>query len=91
MWIVIEFIVIAAIILIFITEFLYPILTQKPLFGSFRKKTTPKEKTNSGGPLDEKISDAKEKVKEIKKVQDEIEENFKSAEELKNESDNLLK
>lgn len=91
MWIVIEYIIIAAIILISITEFFYPLLTQKPLFGSFRRKTTTQEKHRTDGPLDEKLSQAKEKVKEVKKVQDEVAENFKSAEELKNESDNLLK
>ena len=91
MWIIIEYIIIAAIILISITEFFYPLLTQKPLFGSFRRKTITQEKARTEGPLDEKLSQAKEKVKEVKKVQDEVAENFKTAEEFKNESDNLLK
>ena len=91
MWVIIEFIVIAAIVLIFITEFLYPLLTQKPLFGSFRKKASPEKKTHSSGPLDEKIAEAKDKVKDVKKIQDEVDEHFESAKDLKNESDDLLK
>lgn len=91
MWVIIEFIFVAAIVLISITEFFYPLLAGKPLFGSFRKKITPESKPKNSSTLNEKISDAKEKVEEIKKVQVEVKENFKSAKQLKNESDNLLK
>ncbi len=47
MWRVVELIVIIAFVLIFITEFFIPILTDKPLFGSFRKQTKKKDESNS--------------------------------------------
>jgi hypothetical protein len=88
MWALLEIIVIIAIVLIFITEFFIPILTGKPLFGSFRKS---KNETIDNDDLDEKITKAKEKVDEVKTVQTEVTEHFKTAEQLKEESDNLLK
>ena len=88
MWAVLELIVIAGIVLISITEFFIPILTDKPLFGSFRKTKSEKK---SESPLDEKIAKAKEKVGEVKSVQNEVESHLKTAEQLKEESDNLLK
>ncbi len=89
MWTILEFILVAGLILISITEFFYPILAQKPLFGSFRKS---KPSTNNEGSdtLDDKISAAKTKAQEIKKVQDEVAENLKKATDLKNESQNLF-
>ncbi len=89
MWAVIELCIIAAIVLISITEFFIPLLFNKPLFGSFRKakpKAPPVDES-----LTEKISKAKEKVEEVKEVQEEVDENFNAAEELKEKSDNLLK
>ncbi len=85
---VLEFVLFVAILLIINTEILYPLITNKPLFGSFRAqgKTVPKE----GEALASKVSKAKEKVKEVKEVQQEVDDNFKSAEQLKEESDNLL-
>ena len=91
MWIIIEYIFLAAIILISITEFFYPLLTQKPLFGSFRKKSNTENKSKNNDPLTEKISDAKVKVQEVKQVQEKVSENFDSAKKLKKDSDNLLK
>jgi hypothetical protein len=92
MWTLIEFIVLTAIIFVLVVEFFIPLLTNKPLFGSFRKKKVIKK--HSPVALDKKINIAKEKVHEVKKViktvQDEASENFNSAEKLKDESDNLL-
>lgn len=90
MWVIIEFIIVAIIVLVSITEFFYPMFMGKPLFGSFRKNIVNTDLKNDGD-LNDKISSAKEKVQEIKKVQEEIDENFKSAEQLKSESDNLTK
>ena len=89
MWAILEFCLLAAIVLLSITEFFYPLLTGKPLFGSFRKKieTDPTQQEPS---LEEKISKAKEKVKEVKNVQEEINQKFKSAEQLKAQADDLL-
>lgn len=95
MWAVIELCVIAAIVLISITEFFIPLLFNKPFFGSFRK-ATPKqpEKPVEEGTLPEKISKTKQKVEEVKEkvkeVRDEADENYKTAEQLKDETDNLL-
>jgi membrane-associated HD superfamily phosphohydrolase len=89
MWRIIEFIVIAAILLIAITEFFYPILAGKPLFGSFRKVAENGEKTEDQS-LEDKLNNAKEKLEEIKTVQNEVDKNYKSAEQLKDEADNLL-
>jgi hypothetical protein len=86
MWAIIEFVVLAAIVLISITEFFYPLLVGKPLFNSFRKKG--EQKTPD---LQEKLSSAKEKIAEVKNIQAEVDKTFKSAEQLKEESDNLLK
>lgn len=91
MWALIEFAVLAAIVLLSITEFFYPLLAGKSLFNSFRKRTEtsqpepPKEKS-----LEEELAKAKEKVKEIKNIQNEVDKKFKSAEQLKEESDNLF-
>lgn len=88
MWALIEFVFLAAVVLLSITEFFYPLIAGKPLFGSFRKKeeapVTPPE------PLQEKVSRAKEKAKEIRNIQEEVNSNFKSAEKLKEEADDLL-
>ncbi len=92
MWRTIELIVVLAIILVSITEFFLPILLNKPLFGSFRKlNAKEKKQIINKESLDEKIAVAKDKVEEVKKTQNEITEHFKSAEQLKDESDNLLK
>jgi len=74
------------------TELIYPILFDKPLFGSFRKTTAAEPKKEvENSTLDEKIEKAKVKVEEVKEVQSEISAHFKTAEQLKEESDNLLK
>jgi hypothetical protein len=88
MWAILEFCLLAAIVLLSITEFFYPLLTGKPLFGSFRK--VEEKKIQEEVPLEEKVSKAKEKVKEIKDVQEEVNKKFKSAEQLKSEADDLL-
>lgn len=94
MWTILELIALAIIVLVFITEFLLPLIFNKPLFGSFRKlqkqdKASAK-KDSSNDPLKEKISKAKEKVEEVKETQKEVTEHYKSAKDLKKESDNLL-
>jgi hypothetical protein len=92
MWTLIEFIFLTAIILVLVVEFFIPLLTNKPLFGTFRRRKTIKK--SSPASLDKKINMAKEKVQEVKNVvrnvQDEATENFNSAEKLKDDSDNLL-
>ena len=93
MWIILEFIVLAAIVLISITEFFYPLFTGKPFFGSFRSKPEPQVELNEeseDASLKEKISLAKEKIKEVKGIQKEVNKNYKSAEQLKREADDLL-
>ena len=85
MWAIIEFVVLAAIVLISITEFFYPLLVGKPLFNSFRKKATERPSN-----LQDELSRAKEKIVEVKNVQAEVNKTFKSAEQLKQESDNLF-
>ncbi len=92
MWRLLEYLFIAAIVLLAITEFFYPLLAGKPLFGSFRKKTqeAPQPAPKKDDSLDEKIDKAKEKVEEIKSVQKEVDKHFKSAEQLKEEADKLL-
>lgn len=89
MWTILEFCLLAAIVLISITEFFYPLLVGKPLFGSFRKRAVVEEPTNEPS-LEEQIAQAKEKVKEVKNVQEEVNKKFKSAEQLKAEADDLL-
>ncbi|HEV8514078.1 MAG TPA: hypothetical protein VGQ59_12415 [Cyclobacteriaceae bacterium] len=84
MWTLLEFVVLAAVVLFSITEFFYPLLVGKPLFNSFRKKT-PQPST-----LEDELSRAKQKVAEAKKVQNKVDEHLKSAEQLKEESDKLF-
>ena len=86
MWAIIEFVVLAAIVLFSITEFFYPLIAGKPLFNSFRKKPAEKPLT-----LEDELSRAKEKIAEVKNIQAEVDKKFKSAEQLKEESDNLFK
>ena len=83
MWTLLEFVVLAAIVLFSITEFFYPLLVGKPLFNSFRKKKTP-------STLEDDLSRAKQKVAEAKNVQNKVDEHLKSAEQLKEESDKLF-
>lgn len=90
MWALIEFVFLAAIVLLSITEFFYPLIARKPLFGSFRKRQEQPVIETDPEPLQEKISKAKEKVKEIKNIQEEVNNNFKSAEKLKEQADDLL-
>lgn len=95
MWALLEICLAAATVLIFITEFLIPVLFNKPLLGSFRK-TKREEIPEAIGTdtLPEKIAKAKEKADQVKQVieevQDEAYKNYKAAEELKNESNKLL-
>lgn len=95
MWALLELCLAAATVLIFITEFLIPVLFNKPLFGSFRK-AKPKNihPVTASGSLPEKIAKAKEKADEVKlvveEVQDEAYKNYKAAEKLKDESNKLL-
>jgi len=90
MWPLIEYIAILAIVLFSITDFFYPLLTGRPLFGSFRKTEKTMEKVEEKN-LEAKINEAREKVQEVKAVQGEVTENYKTAEQLKDEADNLLK
>lgn len=90
MWKTIELIIVVAIVLVFITEFFYPLFSGKPLFASFRKQPTSTAPQKGQPPLEDKINLAKEKVHEIKTIQNEVNENYKSAEELKKEADDLL-
>jgi len=91
MWTVFELIIVAAIVLISITEFFLPIIMGKPLFGSFRKANKDNAGAATEEQLDKKISEAKAKVKDVKTVQKEVDEHYKTAEQIKSESDNLLK
>lgn len=92
MWRLLEYLVLAAVVMISITEFFYPLLTGKPLFGSFRKKVSAIKPNDEA--LDQKLQKAKEKIQDVRhdviNVQKEVDDHFKTAEELKEESDNLL-
>src|ERR1043165_679685 len=96
MWAVIEFCVLAAIILIAITEFFIPLLFNKPFFGSFRKvkKEEAPVQTPEGDSLSEKIERARPKEDDVKEevnnVQEEADKRYRDAEKLKDESDNLI-
>ena len=87
MWVVFEYIMIIVIVLVAFTEFFIPLLTGKPFFGSFKKS---KPAISVETPLEEKINQAKQKVAEAKSVQDMVNKNYKSAEQLKEDSDNLF-
>lgn len=93
MWRVFEFVFIAVIVLVAITEFFYPLIAGKPFFGSFKKNTDPEPpltKPKQEGTLNDKIDVARKKVEEIKATQNEVNSNYKSAEQLKDESDSLF-
>lgn len=93
MWAVLEVCLVAAIVLIFVTEFFWPLLFNKPLFGSFRKAkpTAPEPATDR---LEDKITKAKQKADEAKQVVEDVQQqaydNYKTAEQLKDETDKLL-
>jgi len=89
MWVVLEFIFLAFIVLLSITEFFYPLLTGKPLFGSFRKQVVEEQKQNDAS-LESKVSKAKDKINEVKDIQNEVNQHYQSAERLKGEADNLF-
>ena len=90
MWIILEFVVLAFIVLMSITEFFYPLIMGKPLFPSFRKNEPVEEPNQDDASLESKVSKAKEKVREVKDIQSEVNQHFKSAEQLKDEVDNLF-
>ena len=90
MWLILEFIFLAFIVLLSITEFFYPLLAGKPLFGSFRKTAAVSEQKQNDVSLETKVFKAKEKVNEVKDIQNEVNQHFKSAEQLKAEADGLL-
>ena len=90
MWRLLEYLLLAGIVLLAITEFFYPLLSGKPFFGSFRKKKMRDIDPAETGTLNQKVNQAKAKVQQVKKVQDEVDQHYKSAEQLKEESDQLL-
>jgi cell division protein FtsB len=92
MWRVIEYIFLASIVLLAITEFFYPLLAGKKLFGTFRKRqSTTKIVTPLDTDLKSKVDEARIKVNEVKEVQNEVTEHFQEVSKLKDESDNLIK
>ncbi len=90
MWLILEYVVLAFIVLLSITEFFYPLIAGKPLFGSFRRSAAMVEQKQDDASLEATVSKAKEKIKEVKDIQNEVNQNFKSAEQLKDEADDLL-
>lgn len=90
MWRILELMALATILLLLITEFFYPLITGKPLFSSFRNTKPIEPKPKQSSSLNDKINIAKEKVKEVKSIQNEVDKNYKSAEDLKNKADDLL-
>lgn len=91
MWLVIEYLIVATLVLLSITEFFYPILSGKKIFGSFRKENSLKPTHQANIDLKSKIEDARQKVNEVKGVQQEVNKHFDEADKLKNESDDLIK
>ncbi len=88
MWIVLEMLVLAGVALFAITEFFYPLLVGKPLFGSFRRKAV---SPASNVPLDEEIEAARRKAEEVKDVQRKADEALREAAQRKDAADDLLK
>jgi hypothetical protein len=85
MWRVLEIVVLAAIVLLAITEFFWPLITGKPLFGSFRKKRPPAARS-----LEDEIEAARRKVDEVRDVQRKASDDLRSAERRKDDADDLL-
>lgn len=88
MWIVLEMLVLAGVALLAITEFFYPLLAGKPLFGSFRRKVVSR---NPDVPLDEEIESARRKAEEVRAVQRRADEALREAAQRKDAADDLLK
>lgn len=86
MWYLIEYGFMLLVIVLFLTEIVIPMFAGTPYFSTFRKKA-PIAETST---LDAKLKNAKEKVEEVKVIQSEVSAHFKTAEQLKEESDNLL-
>jgi len=84
-----EALFVLALIIVIGTEIIYPIIANKPLFGSFRSKKT--KNPSDSEALRKELQIAKEKVNEAKEVQTKVNEFNKSVEQLKKESDDLLK
>lgn len=93
MWAILELCLVAAIVLVFITEFFVPLLYNKPVFGSFRKKTQQQRKP-AEDTLPDKIEKARDKANEAKVIVEDVQQqaydNYKTAEQLKDETENLL-
>jgi hypothetical protein len=84
---ILERLLLLIVFVLFCTEIFYPILFDKSLFVSFRKVSKKENKPD----LSNKLLEAKAKIEEIKKVQEEVNEFHKTAEDLKSSSDNLFK
>jgi len=87
MWFVLEWVVLAAIVLLSITEFFWPLIKGTPLFGTFRKKRL----ASGPGSIEDEITEARRKAAEVKHVQRKAEDDLRKAWDRKDEADDLLK
>lgn len=83
---ILQLVVLAGIVLLAITEFFWPLIAGKPLFGSFRKKND-----QPAGSLDDEIAEARRKAAEVKDTQRKAEDDLRKAWDRKDEADDLLK
>lgn len=84
-WFLVEVLAIAAITLFAITEFFYPLLTGKPLFGSFRRQAT-----KAPSSLDDELEAARRKAEEVKDVQRKAADDLRRAAQRKDRADDLM-
>jgi hypothetical protein len=87
MWVVVEFVVLAAIILVAITEFFWPLIAGRPLFGTFRKKRP----VAAPPSIEEELEIARRKAAEVKDVKRKVDDDLQKAWNRKDEADDLLK
>lgn len=86
MWMILQVVVLAGIVLLAITEFFWPLIAGRPIFGSFRKKDD-----KASASLDDEIADARRKASEVKDIQRKAEDDLRKAWDRKDEADDLLK
>ncbi len=91
MWKVIQELLPATLIIIFVSQYALPVLFDKPTWWLFKRN---KKTTKDSSQLEVELNETKNSVNELKNkassLKEDLEKNLKNAEDLKKEGDNLI-
>jgi peptidoglycan hydrolase CwlO-like protein len=90
MWRIFQEVIPWALIVLVLTQYVWPILAGEKTWSLFSRK----DKTQASTSLSDEVQEAKKVVDDVKekveKIKEKVDEHYKSAEQLKKESGNLL-